>query len=296
MYQENNYEEIFEDTLTEEFRQNHIGGSDIGIILGFSPFKSPYVLWLEKLGYIEPPETNEAMKRGKELEMTARDEYIKKTKNSVDPKNFVYKPYPVLSCSLDGISKDRKLVYEAKCPTSDKLFTNAVTYNSIPQYYVAQVQQYMFIMNADVCDFHIYMNEQQSVIINVYPDRDMHKLILNKAKEFWHMIETKTPPPRRDGDPFLEEDKDLEQIANEWKDLKLKMKEIESSYKEKEKILKENINDEKKVIFGKSRVTATFYEGREITDWDRVKEDYHLTEEILNNYSKKTASYITLKM
>ncbi|WP_410960483.1 YqaJ viral recombinase family protein, partial [Salmonella sp. SAL4361] len=34
-------------------RKKGIGGSDVAAILGFSPYKSPYQLWLDKTGRSE---------------------------------------------------------------------------------------------------------------------------------------------------------------------------------------------------------------------------------------------------
>lgn len=292
---EKTYEEIFEDTTSPEFRKNHIGGSDIGTILGVNPYKSPYILWLEKKGLIEPPEMNEAMLRGKALESTARDLYIQKTGNTIKPKSFIYKPWPVLSASLDGIDLDNKLIYETKCPMSQKSIEEAVN-NRIPEHYKAQIQNYLMIINtAKHCDYHVHINESENVILNVYPDKKYHEEIIKKAKEFWYMLENNIMPERTKTDPYYIMDEDINIKATELYEIKLKIKELEEIEKKYEEKLKEHVVD-KKVIFGTSGLKAVICEGRSTTDWKKVKEDFNLTDELLNNYSKKTSSYISFKL
>lgn len=42
-----------------ELRTKGLGGSDIGTALGFNSFKSPYQLWAEKTGLIEPEDISD---------------------------------------------------------------------------------------------------------------------------------------------------------------------------------------------------------------------------------------------
>lgn len=36
-------------------RRKGVGGSDVAAIMGMSPYKSPYEVWAEKTGVVEPP-------------------------------------------------------------------------------------------------------------------------------------------------------------------------------------------------------------------------------------------------
>lgn len=294
------YEEIEEDLIEgtseyDKFRRNHIGGSDIGAILGVNPYKSPYMLWLEKIGVVAPDKENEAMKRGRALEADARDLYIEKTKTSLVVKRFKYKPWPVLVASVDGISLDEKIIYEAKCPTTSTLMNEAAE-GRIPEYYKAQMQQYLMIINkAEYCDYHVHVNEQNNLIINVEPDERLHEEILKKAKEFWKMVQNKIPPERRKGDPYYEDNEMVNNKVLLYKNLKLKYKEMEKEVKEMEKEIKEFVN-EPKVIFGDTGVSATVCEGRSIVEWKKLAEDLNLNNELIENYRKKSSAYIIYKM
>jgi putative phage-type endonuclease len=292
---EKTFIEIEDDTLDPEFRRNHVGGSDIGIILGVSPYKTPYMLWLEKTGKVKPQERNDAMLRGQALESTARDCYIENTGISVTPKNFKYKPWEVLTSSLDGISMDFKVIYEAKCPTNPILYLQAYEDKFIPEFYFAQCQTYLMVMSADVCDYHVYMNNNEHCIINIYPDKKYQENILIKAKEFSNMVTTRTPPKRVDGDPFLNELNDARNIALELKEIKLKRKEYEEKEEKLEDKLKPYMNGEKHVIFSDSGIYGKEVERNGSVEWTKLAEDLNISKETQNIYRKENTKYIQFK-
>ncbi len=290
------FSEVFVEENTPEgqkFRQEHIGGSEVGIIMGLSPYKTPYILWLEKLGLIPKQEMTEAMLRGQALESSARDCYIEQTGIGVIAgKRFVYRPWEILSASLDGISDDYKVCYEAKCPTSRKLFDQAYEDKFIPDYYFAQIQTYLLVTQADVCDYHVYMNNNENVIINVCPDKNYHKEILKKCKEFWNMVTTRTPPTRVKGDPYFNENDIATNIAIERIEIKSKIKELETSLEKVDETLKSYMNGESYVIFGSSGLKAKEIAKEGTVNWKQLTEDYEITEEIQNNYRKESSKYI----
>lgn len=57
-------------------RRTTIGGYDAASILGCNPYKSAERMVMEKLGQIEPDESNEAMEWGLRLESAILDKYI----------------------------------------------------------------------------------------------------------------------------------------------------------------------------------------------------------------------------
>ena len=62
-------------------RNQGIGGSDAGTILGLNPYKKPYELWLEKTGAKEPEDISEkeAVKAGVYLEPVIAQWYTDET-------------------------------------------------------------------------------------------------------------------------------------------------------------------------------------------------------------------------
>ena len=85
-----------------ELRRKKIGASDAPCIMGVSPWKTPYELWLEKLTGKEQSQTW-AMKEGIRKEEEARTEFEKQTGIIVFPKVLISDKYDWMMASLDGI-------------------------------------------------------------------------------------------------------------------------------------------------------------------------------------------------
>jgi putative phage-type endonuclease len=93
-------------------RAKYRNASETPVVLGVSPWQTPYQLWLEKKGRAERPVTF-PMQRGKELEAAARAAYESLTGHVMQPLVLVEGEY---SASLDGMTLAGDLVLEIKCP------------------------------------------------------------------------------------------------------------------------------------------------------------------------------------
>lgn len=119
----------------EEDRNLYLGGSDIPIIMGISPFKSYYQLLKEKVGIEEPEKVdNPYVYYGNIMEEKIRD-YI----NNAYGTNFVedMKINEDIRCHVDGIDKTIEEIIEIK--TTSKIHKRLRTY----KYYLVQLLFYM---------------------------------------------------------------------------------------------------------------------------------------------------------
>src|SRR5688572_26054998 len=91
-----------------EFRRTRLGASDACIIMGVSPWNTPYQLWEQKVGLKENDATNDAMRRGTQMEDEARQAFIKETGIFIKPKVKVSKNHEWIIASLDGIDAEEK--------------------------------------------------------------------------------------------------------------------------------------------------------------------------------------------
>lgn len=117
----------------EEDRNKYLGGSDIPIIMGISPFKSYYQLLKEKTGIEEPEKVeNEYVDYGNEMESKIR-EYINQETNS----NYVEDKLidGDIRCHVDGINNND--ILEIK--TTSRVHKRVRTY----KYYIVQLLFYM---------------------------------------------------------------------------------------------------------------------------------------------------------
>jgi len=176
-------------------RRNYIGASDAAIILGISPYKTPYELYLEKNGELDSnSEENDALIIGSLLEPVIINLYEMKTGNKVEvniPTQFS-KEYPFIAVNLDGrLLLDKDTLIEAK---SSAVYSQWGTDDdSIPLWYVAQCQQAMYVTGALRTLVPVLIGKTFKVY-TINRDEDLIKLIVTKVVEFWAMLQNGLPP------------------------------------------------------------------------------------------------------
>ena len=132
------------------YRTKGIGGSDVGIIAGISPFKSVHQLWLEKTGQVEAEEgDSEYAHFGTLLEPIVRKEFTERTGIKVRQKHMLLQSeeYPFMFANLDGVvNKDGEFcIFEAKTASAYKQERWEA---GITAPYILKVQHYMAVTGA----------------------------------------------------------------------------------------------------------------------------------------------------
>ena len=94
-----------------EHRRTHRNASETPVVLGVSPWQTPYQLWQQKLS-LAKAEATKAMLRGSELEPAARAAYERRTGLVMKPLVIVDGEY---SASLDGFTLAGDRIVEIKC-------------------------------------------------------------------------------------------------------------------------------------------------------------------------------------
>lgn len=187
------------------FRKNKIGSSDAPIIVGESPWKTPYQLWQEKLGQTEEPVQTYAMIRGHMMEEKARSAYEILKGEVFFPMVVQHVEHSWQISSLDGISIDGRSAVEIKCPGKED-HALAVS-GKIPCKYKAQLQHHLYVCGLSSIDYFSF-NGEVGVIIEVKRDTDYLINLLKKEREFYYCLQTKTPPAFTEKD-FIIKDDDL---------------------------------------------------------------------------------------
>ncbi len=93
-------------------RANGLGGSEIGAVLGLSPFESRFSLWHRKAGMIEPVEQTPAMEWGTRLEQPILKKYAEVhaddlTEWAVHPGTYCTDDRPWQIANPDAVAADR---------------------------------------------------------------------------------------------------------------------------------------------------------------------------------------------
>lgn len=212
-----------------EFRKDFIGASDAPIIMELSPWSTPYQLWQEKLGLIQSKPMNWAMQRGNDLEAIALETYNNMTGNNAYP-DIVFNPiHPWAMASLDGISLDRKLVVEIKCP--GKTDHDLAADGKVPEKYYAQIQHQMAAADVQALDYFSYSEESQHLIRVERDDKFIAKMY-KKEEKFFQCMKNMEPPALMDRDYEPRFDPQWEVKAERYKELAQASKLIEAELKE----------------------------------------------------------------
>ena len=107
--------------LTQEqlaARKAGLGGSDVATILGLNPYKTPYQLWLEKTGRVEPDDLSDnfAVKRGNDMEALVAKWFSDETGETVHRVNSTLRKeeHPYLLGHIDRRIVGKKEGLECK--------------------------------------------------------------------------------------------------------------------------------------------------------------------------------------
>jgi putative phage-type endonuclease len=170
-----------------KWRRDKIGGSDASSIMDKNAFKKVGELWEEKLGLRKPEEENEHMARGNALEDEARLEFETLTGLIMFPQVLVHSGYPWMIASLDGMTMDKKIAVEIKCPGK---IGNLL--DGIPDYYKPQLQHQMAVANLDEIYFFAFfkgpMNSETHILHKMQRDDAYIKKLIEKEKQFYEIL------------------------------------------------------------------------------------------------------------
>lgn len=208
-----------------EMRKSKVGASDAPIIMGVSPYKTPYQLWREKLS-LDESKWNGAMQRGHDLEDKARAKFVKMTGINVEPKVLFHPRNKWMMASLDGyyMDDDDEYAVEIKCPNKNdhELALN----NMVPEKYQPQLQHQLAVTEMDMM-YYFSFDGENGVIVEVTRDDKYIKQMIKEELKFYECMTDLIPPKLTDRDYVQRSDEEWEKIAAQWKLLKEQMIQLE---------------------------------------------------------------------
>lgn len=217
-----------------DFRKNKIGASDAPIIMGISPYKTPYQLWREKVGIDNGEEETFAMRRGKNLEEKAREKFEEETGLLVFPKVVTHSEYDWMIASLDGMDIDEKNIVEIKCPCKeDHLLAKQ---GKVPGKYYPQIQHQLAVTGLEKA-FYYSFDGENGVSIEVRRDEEYIQELIDYELDFLKCMEEMEPPKLIDKDFIVHNDEIWNHIALELLECKKQMEALDK----KERHLKDTI-------------------------------------------------------
>ncbi|MEJ7668096.1 MAG: YqaJ viral recombinase family protein [Casimicrobiaceae bacterium] len=201
----------------QEHRRTHRNASETPVVLGVSPWTTPYQLWQQKLGLAQP-QVNAAMLRGSELEPAARAAYERQTGLVMKPLVLVDGEY---SASLDGYTLAGDRIVEIKCPRQGRASSlwQSVQGRCLPEHYQWQVQHQLMVTKADIADVFVF-DGAEGVIFPVAPDPSSWPQIHAAWDEFARYIAETQAPPLTDRDARIRNDPEWLKAAAEYVELR----------------------------------------------------------------------------
>jgi putative phage-type endonuclease len=186
--------------LTEEqkiARMNGLGASDSPIIMGYSSYKTPYQLYLEKTGLADSDyEETEQQYWGNALERAIvarfeRDNDVKVT----FPDTIHHPDYPFILANLDGWIESENAVLEIKCcNVFQRKSWDTSTSDGMPMAYLIQLAKQVAVSNADKGYCAVLIGGCEYMQFTYERDRALEELIIESDKEFWHKVQNRIEP------------------------------------------------------------------------------------------------------
>lgn len=197
----------------EEMRKGKIGASDAPIILGVSPYKTPFQLWEEKLGLTKKPACSAVMQRGHDLEPLARKKLEEMTGQLFVPVVKFHASIEWMMCSPDSMAFDESIIAEIKCPGKDD--HEAAKAGIVPEKYIPQLQHQM-----EVCEMEeaIYFSFDgtEGVIVKILRDDKFIKKMIEEERRFYECLQSFEAPKLTHKDYVYVDDPARIQLASKW--------------------------------------------------------------------------------
>lgn len=201
-------------------RRAGLGGSDIGAILGLSPYRTPVDVWAEKTGRAPGQDETLQMRFGTYAEEFVAREYSAKTGRAVQRFTTMlhHAAAPVLGnvdrlVIPDGakiashkseIRTDRGL----ECKTASAFASfNADDWgdegtDQIPPSYLVQCATYMALTGCSFWDLAVLFGNQEVRVYNLQRDAELEGEIIARSTEWWdrHVVADVPPEPVNEAD------------------------------------------------------------------------------------------------
>lgn len=208
-----------------EQRKRMIGGSDAPIIMGKSPWKTPYQLWLYKMGIAPEEEPTEQMKLGTENEPIARLAFEEQTGILVEPQVVFSEKYPWMIASLDGMDGSMKNIVEIKC--CGKADHELAEKGEVPEKYKWQLIHQMIACELEEC-FYFSFHKGEGICVKYKLEQEPVDQLLDKEREFFRCMEEFEPPMMSDRDFIERNDEEWLEKSRHWLSVHRQVQELNS--------------------------------------------------------------------
>lgn len=187
-----------------QLRKSYIGASDMPVIMGDSPWATPFQLWQEKVGIKGKREENWGMKLGNEREPIARAQFEEETEIKMTPTVVFDPSTDYFMASLDGMSDCKKFILEIK--SASKEDHELAKKGKVPKKYYAQLQTQLEVTKLPMVYYYSFYKvpsieneiKYDGVIVEILRDDKYIEKMKVKAEEFKKCVDQHLPPALTD--------------------------------------------------------------------------------------------------
>lgn len=166
-------------------REYGIGASEVGAILGLSPFETPFSLWLKKTKQVEREPENQAMKMGHLLEPVVSQLWEEATGQKVIKASaadiiYVHPENDFMRATPDRIVRGRKKLLEIKTTVT------GIDPEDLPTHWVAQVIYQQYVTGIHDADLAYLVQGRYFGYVNIPYDEEFANFIAERVTAFWN--------------------------------------------------------------------------------------------------------------
>lgn len=272
-------------------RLEGIGGSDAGAIMGDNPWKSPYQLWLEKTGQVEPEDLSEkeSVQWGIRLEPLVAKDFEEKTGKKVRRAGMMQSlSYPWLLADVDRLVVGEKAGLEIK--TTNAFAAKEWDDNNVPNSYYWQCQHYMMVTGLPKWYIAVLIGGQHFRQKEIPRNDELIAELFEAEEKFWNVNVKQGIMPDIDGSESTKEAIDGQFSGGEYTPIELPYEaatilELLDNFRGQEKDVKAKIQEQKNKLMlmlgdnevgmiGDRKVTYKTTKGRITVDSKKLKAEY----------------------
>lgn len=185
-----------------DVRKRGIGSSDSSAAIGLNPYKSQLELWLEKtnrdqhLAKPNPDDDSAPVFWGVVLEPVVASQYQRRSGNKVRKVNAVlqHPEIPWMLANIDREVMGSTDVQILECKTAG-INGARLWRDGVPKYVEVQVMHQLAVTGKQAADVAVLLGGQQLEVYRIERDELLIKHLIELERQFWHYVETDTPPP-----------------------------------------------------------------------------------------------------
>lgn len=274
--------------VQKEQRKTGLGGTDCAAVLGLSPYRTPYELWLIKTGRQEEDtilaEDRLRLRHAHEDTIANEYEVQRNVKLRRVNQTVFHKRLPFMLCNLDRVITGQKKIVE--CKTSTAWLRQAWGLSGTdeaPIHYILQVQHQLACAEYDDADIAALIDIDDYRIYPTPRNEKVIKKIEDACERFWvdHVLADVAPPATTRGDlklmfpinngNFIELTGNMGLLFDDLSAIKKQSKKLDEDKEKLEKEIIECIADNDGIKEG-DKIIATFQANKNGVRSLRIKE------------------------